>query len=136
MIFNLAAPTAGKKPPSNPISRENPSDIATIDGDNANEKANSEKEPKLRVEIVKNCSNDAIPSPTKPPTKDRNNDSIKNASRILLRKKPSARKVPISTVRFATAPYMVIIAPIMAPVLKMTVDRKSTRLNSSHSQIS
>ena len=29
--------------------------------------------------------------------------------------------MPISTVRLATAPYMVIIAPIIAPVLKITV---------------
>ena len=29
--------------------------------------------------------------------------------------------MPISTVRLATEPYMVIIAPIIAPVLKITV---------------
>ena len=40
---------------------------------------------------------------------------------MLRRKKPRARIVPISTVRLATEPYMVIIAPIIAPVLKITV---------------
>ena len=54
MISSRAARTAGKKPPSNPISKAKPSDAATIAGDKANENASSENEPKLRVEMVKN----------------------------------------------------------------------------------
>lgn len=54
MISKRAALTAGKKPPIKPISNEKPSEMATIDGDNAKENANSEKEPKLSVEIEKN----------------------------------------------------------------------------------
>ena len=41
--------------------------------------------------------------------------------------KPSARIVPISVVRLATAAYMVIMAPIIAPREKMTV-RVSPRM--------
>ena len=36
------------------------------------------------------------------------------------REKPSARSVPISAVRLATLAYMVIIAPMIAPMEKMT----------------
>ena len=54
MMSSRAARTAGKNPPINPISRENPIDVAMIEGDRAKEKASSEKEPKLSVEIVKN----------------------------------------------------------------------------------
>jgi len=67
MIFSRAAPTAGKKPPIKPINTEKPREVATIDGDSAKENASSENEPKLSVEIVKNCSSDAIPNPIKPP---------------------------------------------------------------------
>jgi len=55
MISNRAARTAGRKPPINPISSEKPSDVATIDRDNAKENASSEKELKLSVDIEKNC---------------------------------------------------------------------------------
>ncbi len=40
---------------------------------------------------------------------------------MLLRGNPRARRVPISSVRFATAAYIVIMAPIIAPTLKMAV---------------
>ena len=36
------------------------------------------------------------------------------------RENPSARSVPISLVRDATLAYIVIIAPMMAPIEKMT----------------
>ena len=39
---------------------------------------------------------------------------------MLPRENPSARKVPISFCRLATAAYMVIIAPIIAPMAKNT----------------
>ena len=40
--------------------------------------------------------------------------------RIAVREKPSARSVPISAVRDATLAYIVIMAPMMAPIEKMT----------------
>ena len=60
-------------------------------------------------------------NPTQPPMKPNNKDSTKNAIRMLRRRKPKARKVPISAVRLATAEYMVIIAPMIAPMEKIMV---------------
>lgn len=80
-----AARTAGKKPPINPMSKEKPRDIAMMDGERAKENASSEKEPKFKVEIVKNCNSDASPSPSNPPDKDKPKDSPKNAIRMLHR---------------------------------------------------
>ena len=37
-----------------------------------------------------------------------------------MRRKPSARSVPISPMRFDTAAYMVIAAPMMAPIEKIS----------------
>lgn len=85
MISKRAARTAGKKPPISPMSREKPSDVAMIDGEMAKEKASSEKEPKFKVEIVKNCSSEARAKPSSPPEKDKTNDSAKNAIRMLRR---------------------------------------------------
>ena len=85
MIFNRDARNAGKKPPIKPMSREKPSEVAMIEGDSAKEKASSEKEPKFSVEILKNCSKDANPSPAIPPAKDNTKDSPKKASRMLRR---------------------------------------------------
>ena len=84
-MFNREARTAGRKPPSKPISREKPSEVATIDGDSAKENASSVNEPKFSVEIEKNCSTDANPRPNKPPPRDSANDSIKKATRMLRR---------------------------------------------------
>ena len=39
---------------------------------------------------------------------------------MLARRKPSARRAPISRTRLATAACMVIIAPIIAPIEKTT----------------
>ena len=65
--------------------------------------------------------NDAKNNPTKPPIKPSKSDSARNASKILCLRKPSALNVPISAVRLATAEYMVIIAPIIAPMEKIMV---------------
>jgi hypothetical protein len=54
MMSKRAARTAGKKPPMSPMSKENPSDVAMMEGERAKENASSEKEPKFKVEIVKN----------------------------------------------------------------------------------
>ena len=49
---------------------------------------------------------------------------------MLGREKPSARRVPISRWRFATAAYIVIIAPIIAPTEKKTaMHEPSTVMN-------
>src|SRR5207237_392082 len=57
-------------------------------------------------------------------------DSTRNAPKTLRRLNPRARRVPTSTVRFATAAYIVIIAPIMAPKLKIVVTTiPSVRMN-------
>lgn len=128
-IFNLAARTDGRNPPTNPITTAKMNDEITIDGDNANENDNSANELKFNVETVKNCKNDAKNNPTTAPIKEIKRASDRNAVRILLRLKPSERIVPISTVRLATAEYIVIIAPIIAPMLNMTViNIPSTRI--------
>ena len=49
-------------------------------------------------------------------------DSSTKRLKIRLRVNPIARSVPISVVRFATAPYMVIMAPRLAPALKRPVN--------------
>ena len=82
---------------------------------------NSVNEPKFNVDMEKNCNNEANPIPMIPPNKAVIIDSIKNAVKIELLPNPNARSVPISVVRFATAAYIVIMAPIIAPRLKITV---------------
>ena len=67
------------------MSKENPSDVAMMDGERAKENASSEKEPKFKVEIVKNWSSEASVKPSSPPDKDKTNDSPKNAIRMLRR---------------------------------------------------
>ena len=76
-----ARPPAGSRQ-ANPLAGSLARD-ATIDGDRAKEKASSENDPKLSVEIVKNCSTEAMPRPSSPPANASVNDSIKNARRIL-----------------------------------------------------
>ena len=63
--------------------------------------------------------NDAPASPITPPTRPSSSASPRNAVRIAAREKPSARRVPISAVRDATLAYIVIIAPMTAPIEKM-----------------
>ena len=75
---------------------------------------------KFVVEIGTICMNDAAKSPTTPPTRPSSSASPRNATRIAAREKPSARSVPISLVRDATLAYIVIIAPMIAPIEKMT----------------
>ena len=54
IIFNLAARTDGRNPPSTPITAANISDEIIIDGVIANENCSSEKDVKFNVEIEKN----------------------------------------------------------------------------------
>ena len=85
MISKRAARTAGKKPPTSPMSNEKPRDVTMMDGQRAKEKASSENEPKFNVEIVKNWSSDASANPSSPSDSDKTNDSPKNAIRMLRR---------------------------------------------------
>src|SRR5262249_9339081 len=79
MIFKRAARTAGKKPPTSPMSNEKPRDVTMMDRERAKEKASSEKGPKFKVEIVKNWRSEASANPSSPPDSDNTNDSPKNA---------------------------------------------------------
>ena len=82
--------------------------------------ASCENDWKFRVEIEMNCRNAANSNPANPPTSASSNDSSRNAASMDGRRKPSARSVPISAVRMATAEYMVMAAPIMAPSENIT----------------
>jgi hypothetical protein len=53
-IFNRAARTAGRNPPTIPINTEKNSDQPTMAGDNENENSSSEKELKFSVDMEKN----------------------------------------------------------------------------------
>ena len=129
-IFNLDALTAGRKPPSKPITIAKIKQEIIILGFRANANDRSEKELKFNVEIVNNCKNDAKNKPTAAPINVINKDSLRNANKILLRLKPSERIVPISTVLLATAAYIVIAAPMIAPKLKIIViNVPRTRMN-------
>jgi len=120
-MFNRAARIDGKKPPIIPINIEKIIDVIIIDGERLKLNANSENDWKFNVDILMNCKNEARNIPMIPPDIAITSDSIKNTVRMLLRLNPSARSVPISTVRFATAAYIVIVAPIIAPKLKIIV---------------
>jgi hypothetical protein len=119
-IFIRAARAAGKKPPTNPIANANANDHTTIDGVNLKLNASSAKVWKLVVEIESACMKLAARRPTTPPSNPSSNASVRNAIRIAARENPTARNVPISLVREATLAYIVIIAPMMAPIEKMT----------------
>ena len=120
-IFMRDARAAGKNPPSTPIINENNKALIMIFGVSVNVNASSAKVCQFIVEMVKNCMKDAKKTPMPPPTNARKIDSIRNVAMMLERRNPSARMVPISPTRFATAAYMVIIAPIVAPSEKITL---------------
>ncbi len=81
------------------------------------------------VETVTNWRSEARRIPIPPPIEASRSDSKRKAPRMLRRGKPRARIVPISVVRLATEAYIVIIAPIIAPRLKITVTKSpSTRI--------
>ena len=108
------------------MNKAKPSDSATIAGLSVNENASSAKDCQFIVEIVRNCIEEASISPMMPPISPSSRASRRNTVRMPLLRKPSARNVPISAVRLATDAYMVIIAPMVAPIEKMT-DRVSPR---------
>ena len=118
-IFRRAARAAGRKPPTTPMINANANDLRMISRFRIKLNANSEKDCQFMVEMVKNCMKDAIVKPMMPPAAPSINASTRNAERMFMRRKPNARKVPISVARLATEAYMVIIAPIIAPAEKM-----------------
>src|SRR5256886_6731503 len=120
-MLRRAARTAGRKPPTMPITTAKISALVMTPGDSANPKPISEKLPKLRVETRAKDSSEASPTPAAPPAVASSTDSTRNAVSTLRRWNPKARRVPTSTTRLATAAYIVIIAPIIAPTLKMVV---------------
>jgi hypothetical protein len=73
---------AGKKPPTNPISRANSSERATMPGVRSNEKASSENDWKLVVDTVTAVRKLAATSPTRPPSSASSSDSARTAVRI------------------------------------------------------
>ena len=68
------------------------------------------------------CIRLARPRPIAPPTKDRAIASARKANKMACLAKPKARSVPISATRVATADCMVMVAPITAPIEKITVN--------------
>ena len=120
-IFILDALQAGRNPPRNPITVAKIKQFTTIEGLRANPKEISENDVKFIVEIEKNCNVEARTKPIPAPINAINIASMRNAERTFLLRKPRARNVPTSIVRFATAEYIVIIAPIIAPMLKINV---------------
>src|SRR6266487_325649 len=120
-MLRRAARAAGRTPPTMPMTTAQISARVTTPGDNAKPHPISEKLPKLSVETRANESSEASPNPAAPPASASTIDSARNAARMLRRWNPRARIVPTSTIRFATAAYIVIIQPIIAPMLKMMV---------------
>ena len=94
--------------------------VTTICGVRWKPKASWLKDCQFMVVMVKACRNEASTNPITPPTMASRIDSMRKAARMLERRKPSARSVPISPVRLATAAYIVIMAPIIAPIEKIT----------------
>ena len=108
------------------------SDEKTIDGDRLKANSSSANVPKFNVEILKNSRTEANSIPRVPPASESASDSVRKAAITFLLRNPSARSVPTSIVLFATAAYIVIIAPMVAPMLKMTVTKiPSTLMNNA-----
>src|SRR5207247_2470511 len=106
-----AARTAGRKPPTNPITTAKISALTITPGESAKPKPISEKLVKLTTEIRSKDRSAASPTPRAPPTSASTIDSTRKAASTLRRLNPTARNVPTSTVRLATAAYMDTIAP-------------------------
>ena len=102
------------------MNREKASVCTAMAGVRWKPKASWLKLCQFMVVMVKACRKEASTRPARPPTRESISVSARKAERMLARRKPSARSVPISEVRLATAAYMVIMAPIIAPIEKMT----------------
>src|SRR4029453_9945449 len=82
--------------------------------------------PASNVLTTSIASSDRTMPATRPPAAS-SIDSARNDARMEPRPKPSARSVPISAVRCATAAYIVLRAPKVAPIPMMTAS-VSTRM--------
>src|SRR5262245_37400136 len=119
-----AAARAGKSPPSAPTIRAKATPAAIAGGPTRKLNAISLKVAKLPTAVVRLFSGSASRQPRMPPINDNNSDSSRKLSRMLTRENPSARKVPISVARRATAAYMVFMAAKLLP----TAIIKETRM--------
>src|SRR5450432_1443069 len=126
-----AARMAGKSPPTSPMPHAKTSEIVMTRSVGSKEKTISDQ---LAMLIIENCTKPMsieAAAPTAPPTIESITASSKNDESTLRRENPSARNVPISRWRLATAPYIVIIPPIIAPAAKKidtTVPRTPTNV--------
>ena len=118
----------GEEAPPRPIAREDHGEHDA--GVGSNEKTISDQLAKFTIE---NCTN---PSSSEagahaPPHRASTTASSRKDTRMLPRENPSARSVPISRCRLAIEAYIVIIAPIMAPMEKKTRDERAQALTNS-----
>src|SRR5690349_16036777 len=120
-MFILDARKAGRTPPMKPMISEKSNDFHSIPKVSAKEKASSENDAQFMVEMVMSCMKDAAMTPSIPPHSPKRSASMMKANSMLLLWKPNARRVPISVTRFATAAYMVMVAPMTAPMEKTMV---------------
>src|SRR5512141_816973 len=94
------------------------SDETMMSGRGSKLKTSSDQLAKLTIENFTSPMSSDASAPSTPPTAASSTDSSRNDDRMLRREKPSARSVPTSWLRLATWPYMVMAAPIMAPMEK------------------
>src|SRR5262249_26642948 len=118
-VVGGGAPPGGRQPPTGPRTKGKGSAGKAIPGGRTKGKERPEKVGKLIGEKDGSCMNEAGTRPAAPPTSPRSSDSKRKAPSTARRVNPSARSVPISPTRFATEAYIVIIAPIIAPIEKM-----------------
>src|SRR5690606_7127918 len=116
-----AARRAGKKPPRMPMAAPNTNAMASSSGFGSKPNVTSWKVAKFIIETSANESRNAEKSPQSPPIEARTTASRRNENKIEVREKPSARSVPISRCRCATAAFIVMVAPIIAPIEKKIV---------------
>src|SRR6188768_3976790 len=102
-----AAFTAGKNPPKIPINAPAAREPPSSKGVGANENDTSCQVEKFIIETRAKLSKSEAPRPTSPPTSARNVDSTTNEDKIASLEKPSARNVPTSRLRWATAANIV-----------------------------
>ena len=116
-----AALIDGSTPPTAPITTANMTELAIMRRFRRKRKVSSENVVQFIVETVSLFMNEAAARPITAPSRLKNIASDRKAIRMNVRRNPSALRVPISDVRAATAAYMVIIDPVIAPTLKMSV---------------
>lgn len=122
-----AARIAGGIPSTMLMASANPIVVRADAGVSVRRNASSENVLKFIVESVTNCSTVPPPIANRPAKAPSMRDSRRNTARIWRGRNPSALSMPISLVREATAPYIVMVPPRMAPNAKMRVNVKPRR---------